>query len=217
MAITLKQQICKSHTIFSPALGNPSCLQTTRAPMLSQKSSHTVPQALLKHTSTRPSSSVSPPTSLTVPLVQEVWGGSEGRVRNCGQLDSEGLALNPGFSNSRLSFWKKIFIQSCKTKSRMELRPWRPSYTFKGWTRLWNIYICLQCSAWSQKSAVRSYTRMHTELFCCVILIILLSFIPRPPPGSYLPFRFTMQECSCTVYYRECKQKVKMGEAWEQG
>ena len=107
VAITLKQQICKSHTIFSPALGNPSCLQTTRAPMLSQKSSHTVPQALLKHTSTRPSSSVSPPTSLTVPLVQEVWGGSEGRVRNCGQLDSEGLALNPGFSIPDCLFGKK--------------------------------------------------------------------------------------------------------------
>ena len=56
----------------SLALGNPNCLQTTRAFLLSQKSSHTVPQVLLKHTSTRPSSSVRPPTSLTVPSTHSV-------------------------------------------------------------------------------------------------------------------------------------------------
>ena len=51
-------------------MGNPSCLQTTRASLSSQESSHTVPQELLKHTSTRPSSSVRPPTSLTSVLLQ---------------------------------------------------------------------------------------------------------------------------------------------------
>ena len=54
----------------SPELGNPSCLQTTSASLKSQKSSHTLPQELLKHTSTRPSSSVRPPTSLTSVLLQ---------------------------------------------------------------------------------------------------------------------------------------------------
>ena len=52
--------------------GNPSCLQTTRASLLSQESSHTVPQVLLKHTSTRPSSSVPPPTSLNSPVLQTI-------------------------------------------------------------------------------------------------------------------------------------------------
>ena len=56
--------------VCSPAVGNPSCLQTTRASTSPQKSSHTVPQVLLKHTSTRPSSSVRPPTSLTSPVLQ---------------------------------------------------------------------------------------------------------------------------------------------------
>ena len=51
-------------------MGNPSCLQTTRASLSSQKSSHTVPQVLLKHISTRPSSSVPPPTNLTSVLLQ---------------------------------------------------------------------------------------------------------------------------------------------------
>ena len=54
----------------SPVLGNPSCLQTTSASLKSQESSHTVPQVLLKHTSTRPSSSVRRPTSLTSVLLQ---------------------------------------------------------------------------------------------------------------------------------------------------
>ena len=52
---------------FSQALGNSSCLQTTRASLSSQESSHTVPQVLLKHTSTRPSVGMSPSTSLTSP------------------------------------------------------------------------------------------------------------------------------------------------------
>ena len=54
----------------SPVLGNPSCLQTTSASLKSQKSSHTLPQELLKHTSTRPSCSVRPSTNLTSPVLQ---------------------------------------------------------------------------------------------------------------------------------------------------
>ena len=60
---------------FSPVLGRLSCLQTTRASRASQKSSHTVPQVLLKHISTRPSSSVTPPTSLTSPSAHAVKAG----------------------------------------------------------------------------------------------------------------------------------------------
>ena len=56
---------------FSQALGNSSCLQTTRASLSSQESSHTVPQVLLKQTSTRPSVGMSPSTSLTSPSPHE--------------------------------------------------------------------------------------------------------------------------------------------------
>ena len=56
--------------INSPVVGNPSCLQTTSASLKSQKSWHTEPQVLLKHTSTLPSSSVRPSTSLTSVLLQ---------------------------------------------------------------------------------------------------------------------------------------------------
>ena len=52
---------------FSQAVGNSSCLQTTRASLTSQESSHTVPQVLLKQTSTRPSVWTSPSTSRTAP------------------------------------------------------------------------------------------------------------------------------------------------------
>ena len=42
----------------------PSCLQTTVASEVPQKSSHTVPQLWLRHSSTRPSVGAVPPTSL---------------------------------------------------------------------------------------------------------------------------------------------------------
>ena len=47
----------------------PSCLQTTRASVELQKSSHTVPHLPLTQTSTRPSSTDVPPTSLIWPWV----------------------------------------------------------------------------------------------------------------------------------------------------
>ena len=52
----------------SPNVGSPSCLQTTLASVMSHKSSHTVPQILLLHISTRPLMLV-PPTSLMSPCV----------------------------------------------------------------------------------------------------------------------------------------------------
>lgn len=48
----------------------PSCLQATAASKALQKSSHTVPQALLLQTSTRPSLELLPPTSRMSPVVQ---------------------------------------------------------------------------------------------------------------------------------------------------
>jgi len=49
---------------------NPSCLQATAASVLSQLSSHTVPQAAFWQTSTRPSLGVEPPMSLMSPFEQ---------------------------------------------------------------------------------------------------------------------------------------------------
>ena len=54
----------------SPSGRNPSCLQTTDASLLSQRSSHTVPHTLPKQISTLPSISVWPPTRRTSPSVQ---------------------------------------------------------------------------------------------------------------------------------------------------
>ena len=47
------------HNII-PLSSNPSCLQATRASLVPQKSSHTVPQTLLLHISTRPLVAVPP-------------------------------------------------------------------------------------------------------------------------------------------------------------
>ena len=58
------------HWTHSLYLENPSCLQTTLASRASQTSSHTVPQALPLHTSTRPALELVPPRSLTAPWVQ---------------------------------------------------------------------------------------------------------------------------------------------------
>ena len=56
--------------ILSPCASNPSCLQTTRASLVPQRSSHTVPHSLSIQTSTLPSVSFDPPTSLISPSVQ---------------------------------------------------------------------------------------------------------------------------------------------------
>ena len=56
--------------ILSPCAPNPSCLQTTRASLVPQRSSHTVPHSLSIQTSTLPSVSFDPPTSLISPSVQ---------------------------------------------------------------------------------------------------------------------------------------------------
>ena len=53
-----------------PVGWNPSCLQMTLPSRTSQLLSHTVPHALLIHTSTLPSRLVAPPTSLTSPSEQ---------------------------------------------------------------------------------------------------------------------------------------------------
>ncbi len=53
----------------------PSCLQTTPASAGSQLSSHTVPQAPLRHTSTRPAVAFGPFTSRTSPVLQGRGGG----------------------------------------------------------------------------------------------------------------------------------------------
>ena len=81
----------------SPLLGNPNCLQTTSASLLSQRSSHTLPQELLKHTSTRPSRSVRPPTSLTSVLLQ-TRSEKHKSVHNLSisrQFDSQHLSPKP--------------------------------------------------------------------------------------------------------------------------
>ena len=57
-------------TLGAPVEENPSCLQTTMTSLLVQESSHTVPHVPLKQTSTRPSSSLVPLTSLTSPSMQ---------------------------------------------------------------------------------------------------------------------------------------------------
>ena len=57
------------HDLCIPIGANPSCLQTTLASLLSQKSSHTVPHWLL-HISTRPSWVFCPSWSLMSPYVQ---------------------------------------------------------------------------------------------------------------------------------------------------
>ena len=53
-----------------PVVAYPSCLQTTVASGLLQLLWHTVPQALLMHTSTLPSYWEVPPTSWTSPCAQ---------------------------------------------------------------------------------------------------------------------------------------------------
>ena len=63
-----------------PVVAYPSCLQTTVASALFQRSSHTVPQALLMHTSTLPSYWVVPPTSWTSPWLQLVLRITVGKL-----------------------------------------------------------------------------------------------------------------------------------------
>ena len=53
-------------------LENPACLQATLASGWPQKSSQTVPHCWLLHTSTRPSLSAVPPTSLSAPVTQTI-------------------------------------------------------------------------------------------------------------------------------------------------
>ena len=50
-----------------PVYAYPSCLQTTVASVVSQRSSHTVPHWLLMHTSTLPSYWLEPPTRRMLP------------------------------------------------------------------------------------------------------------------------------------------------------
>jgi len=64
---TLSNYDCKV-----PVRRNPSCPQTTLASVFPQRSSHTVPHALLWQTSTRPWLEFAPPTSLTSPLTHPV-------------------------------------------------------------------------------------------------------------------------------------------------
>lgn len=56
------------YCVFSHVVGRPSCLQTTTASFLSQKSSHIVPHTLFWQYSTRPSEVELPPTNLTSPF-----------------------------------------------------------------------------------------------------------------------------------------------------
>lgn len=72
---TLSNRICpvpapKNAWVLATALKveKPSCLHTTLASGVPQRSSHTVPQVLLMQTSTRPSLAEVPPISLTSPL-----------------------------------------------------------------------------------------------------------------------------------------------------
>lgn len=60
---------CDYIQVFIPVAENPSCLQTTAASMLLHASSHTVPQALLLQTSTRPSLALEPPARRISPVV----------------------------------------------------------------------------------------------------------------------------------------------------
>ena len=69
---------------YPPAVGKPSCLQTTIASLISQKVSHTVPHAPLEHSSTRPSIVVVPFTSLKSPVTQGV--PDAGRKENSLQI-----------------------------------------------------------------------------------------------------------------------------------
>ena len=57
------------HGLNSLVVENPSCLHTTTASLVPQKSSQTVPHVLLLHTSTRPSFGTAPLTSLISPMV----------------------------------------------------------------------------------------------------------------------------------------------------
>ena len=64
---------------YIPFVENPNCPHTTVASAASHESSQTVPHCPPKHTSTRPSSEVGPPTSLTAPSVHS--GGLTVRER----------------------------------------------------------------------------------------------------------------------------------------
>ncbi len=55
-----------------PVVANPSCVQTTLASAAPQKSSHTVPQALLLQISTRPWFEVLPPCNRRSPCLQTI-------------------------------------------------------------------------------------------------------------------------------------------------
>ena len=80
----LKSCLMHMIVVFSPST-SPSCLHTTLASMLSQKSSHTVPQWLLMHTSTRPSLGKNPPARRTDPL-EQAKEGSEREGRRGGEI-----------------------------------------------------------------------------------------------------------------------------------
>ena len=63
-----------SDSYYLPDIENPSCLQTTCASTVPQKSSQTVPHSPFTQISTRPSSRLLPPTSLMLPLEQAIQG-----------------------------------------------------------------------------------------------------------------------------------------------
>ena len=56
-----------TRTVNIPTSENPSCLQATLVSDVPQKSSHTVPQMLLWHISTRPVMLLVPPLNLIPP------------------------------------------------------------------------------------------------------------------------------------------------------
>ena len=65
----LQYNAIASYYMCIPVEANPNCLQITKAVVVVQPSSQTVPQVLLMHTSTRPSYMFDPPTNRRAPLV----------------------------------------------------------------------------------------------------------------------------------------------------
>ena len=80
-----------------PILGNPNCRHATSASIVSQSSSHTVPQILLWQISTRPNHMALAPSSLMAPSVHVIPEQSTPASWLCVQVLS---ALNPGLVQS---------------------------------------------------------------------------------------------------------------------
>jgi len=66
--------------LYVPVEAKPSCLQTTLASVLSQKSSHTVPHALLLQISTRPLEFVDPVPRRRISPFKQVDKSGEART-----------------------------------------------------------------------------------------------------------------------------------------